>query len=90
MGLKVLRPGVLKMNDKQLVATLVGGLVFAVAGGLLLILLIQAAVVLFGGHVDAGDDGWGILWLILMMLSGATGLVISAKWARKRYGDFKT
>jgi hypothetical protein len=78
------------MNDKQLAATLLGGLVFAIAGGLLLIFLIQGAVVLFGGHVDAGDDGWGILWLILMVLAGTAGLVISAGWARKRYGNFKT
>jgi len=77
------------MNDKQLVATLVGGLAFAVLGGLLLILLMQAVVVALGGHVDAGDDGWGLLWLILMVLSGVAGAVIFARWARNRYPDFK-
>ena len=78
------------MNDRQLAATLVGGLVFAVVGGLLLTFLVQAIVVMFGGHVDGGDDGWGILWLILMVVSGVAGSVISVKWARKRYPDFKT
>ena len=73
------------MNDKQVIATLVGGVLFAVLAGLV---LIQSDVVLV--HVDAGDDGWGIIWLILTVLSGIAGLVISAKWARKRYSDFQT
>ena len=78
------------MNDKQLAVTLIGAFIFAVVGGLLLVFLIQAIVVVFGGHVDGGDDGWGILWLIFMALSGVVGSLVSAKWARRRYGDFKT
>jgi hypothetical protein len=31
---------------------------------------------------DGGDDGWGLLWILLMITSGIAGFVLSAKWAR--------
>jgi hypothetical protein len=76
------------MSDKQVFAAIIGGIVFAVLGGLLII-PIQLLVRLSGGRVDAGDDGWGLIWIALMALSGIVGVFISAKWARKRYRDFQ-
>ena len=76
------------MNDKKVIATILGGLIFAFLGGLLII-PIQLLVQFGGGHIDAGDDGWGLLWLLLMILSGIGGLILSAKWARRRYTDFQ-
>lgn len=76
------------MSDKQTFAAILGGLIFALLGGLLIV-PIQLAVQLSGGHVDGGDDGWGLWWVLLMILSGIVGLILSAKWARKRYSDFR-
>ena len=78
-----------KMSDKQVFVTILGGLTFALLGGLLII-PIQLLVQLGGGHIDAGDDGWGLLWVLLIILSGIVGLILSSKWARKRYGDFQS
>jgi hypothetical protein len=36
---------------------------------------------------DAGDDGFGLLWVLLSVLSGVVGLVLSAKWVRKHYEE---
>jgi hypothetical protein len=77
------------MSDKQVFITILGGLAFALLGGLLII-PIQLLVQLGGGHIDAGDDGWGLLWILRMILSGMVGLFLSAKWVRKRYSNFQT
>jgi hypothetical protein len=76
------------VSDKQVFVTILGGLAFALLGGLLII-PIQLLVQLGGGHIDAGDDGWGLLWILLMIVCGIVGLILSAKWARKRYRDFQ-
>jgi uncharacterized membrane-anchored protein len=71
-----------RMNDKQVFLTIVGGMIFAVFGGLLLFgpisLLFQR---------DGGDDGFGLIWLLLSVLSGIAGVFLSARWVRKRYSD---
>jgi hypothetical protein len=67
------------MSDKQVFITILGGVLFALVGGVLLFIpfgLLQR---------DAGDDGFGLMWIFLSALSGIIGLVLSAKWARKRY-----
>jgi hypothetical protein len=69
------------MNDKQVFLTILGGMIFAVFGGLLLFVPIS----LF--QHDAGDDGFGMLWILLSTLSGIAGLFLSARWVRKRYRD---
>jgi hypothetical protein len=69
------------MNDKQVFLTILGGMIFAVFGGVLLFLptgLLQR---------DGGDDGFGMLWILLSVLSGIVGLFLSARWVRKRYRD---
>ncbi len=70
------------MNDKQVLLTILGGMIFAVFGGLLLF----APVSIWFQH-DGGDDGFGILWILLSVLSGIAGLFLSARWVRKRYRD---
>jgi len=74
------------MTDKQAFAAIVGGILSALVGGLLII-PIQLIYEATGRHVGGGDDGWGFLWWILMVLSGIIGFVFSAKWARKRFPD---
>jgi len=64
------------MSDKQVFIAIIGGTVSALLGGLLII-----PVQLLAGHVDGGDDGWGFLWIGLMVLFGVVGFVFSAKWA---------
>jgi len=73
------------MNDKQIFIALLGGIVFAALGGLLIIPIMWLM------HVkDVGDDiGWGITWITLMVLSGIAGFFFTGKWARKRYPDFQ-
>ena len=76
------------MSDKQVFAVLIGSLISALIGGLFLLAAIQLVVVfVFGGHIDGGDDGWGMIWILLTILSGIVGFVLSTKWARKRYSD---
>jgi hypothetical protein len=76
------------MTDKQVFAAIVGGILSALVGGLLII-PIQLIYEATGRRVDGGDDGWGFLWIILMLLSGIVGFILSAKWVRKRYADFQ-
>lgn len=73
------------MSDKQVFIALVGGIAFALLGGMLVVPIQWVA------HTkDSGDDlGWGLLWVILMVASGVVGFLIAAKWARKRYPDFQ-
>lgn len=73
------------MTDKQTFVAIVGGLLSAVLGGALLIALIQLIYEATGHHVDGGDDGWGLLWIALSILSGILGLLFCTKWARKRF-----
>lgn len=75
------------MSDKQAFATILGAILSALVGGALLITLVQLIYQATGRHIDGGDDGWGLLWLALSILSGILGLVFSAKWARKRFPD---
>jgi hypothetical protein len=75
------------MTDKQAFATILGGILSAILGGTLLITLIELIYEATGRHIDGGDDGWGLLWLALSILSGILGLIFSAKWARKRFPD---
>jgi hypothetical protein len=77
------------MSDRQAFAVILGGIVSALFGGLLLLDLVQLLVPPWGGHVDGGDDGWGVLWILLMAPSGILGAILSARWARKRYSDFQ-
>lgn len=69
------------MSDKQVLITIAGGFLFALVGGVLLFI----PVGLF--QRDGGDDGFGMLWIFLSVLSGVVGLVLSAKWARKHYPE---
>jgi len=78
------------MSDRQIFATILGGVVSALLGGLVILALVQLLVPLWGGHVDGGDDGWGLLWMLSMALTGILGSIFSAKWARKRYSDFQS
>jgi len=72
------------MTDKQVFAAIIGGILSALVGGLLII-PIQLIYEATGRHVDGGDDGWGFIWIALSILSGIAGLVFSARWARKRF-----
>lgn len=65
------------MSDKQVFAAMIGGLISAVLGGLLVV-----PIMLLAHANDGGDDGWGLLWIVLMILSGIAGFALSAKWAR--------
>jgi hypothetical protein len=69
------------MSDKQVFVAIVGGLLSALLGGLLIVPITLLA------QTDGGDDGWGLLWIVLMIVSGVTGLIGSAKWARKHISD---
>lgn len=69
------------MNDKQVFLAIIGGLLFAVLGGVLLFIPVGFF------QRDAGDDGFGVLWILLSVLSGVVGLVLSAKWVRKLYPE---
>jgi hypothetical protein len=76
------------MSNKQAFAAIVSGILLALVGGLLII-PIQLIYEATGRRVGGGDDGWGFLWIILMLLSGIVGFILSAKWARNRYADFQ-
>lgn len=65
------------MSDKQVFAAMVGGLVSAVLGGLLIVPVMLLA------HADGGDDGWGAMWCVLMIVSGVVGFAFTAKWAHQ-------
>ena len=69
------------MNEKQVFLTIVGGLLFALVGGVLLFIPVGLL------QRDGGDDGFGIAWILLSIVSGVVGLVLSAKWVRKRYPE---
>ena len=73
------------MNEKQIFIGSLGGIAFAFVGGLLVLPIQWLA-----RAKDGGDDiGWGLLWVILMTVSGIFGFLFTAKWARKRYPDFQ-
>lgn len=76
------------MTDKQVFLTILGGILSAILGGALLITAIELIYEATGRHVDAGDDGWGLLWIALSILSSIAGSILSAKWARKRFPTF--
>jgi hypothetical protein len=68
------------MSDKEVFIAMIVGVVSAIAGGLLIV-----PIQLLIGHVDGGDDlGWGFLWICLMIVSGITGFVFSARRAVRR------
>jgi len=69
------------MNDKQVFLTILGGMIFLWLEACCFFLpfgLLQR-----GG----GDDGFGMLWILLSVLSGIVGIFLSARWVRKRYRD---
>jgi hypothetical protein len=70
------------MSDKQVFAAIVGGILSALLDGLLIVPITLIA------HADGGDDGWGLLWIGLMILSGIAGLIGWAKWARRHINEF--
>jgi len=65
------------MSDKQVFAAIIGGFVSAVLGGLLIVPIMQLA------HADGGDDGWGLMWSMLMIFFGIVGFAFTAKWTRR-------
>ena len=68
------------MGDKQVFLSIMGGALSAVLGGLLII-----PIQVIAHAKDGGDDlGWGLLWILLMILSGIVGFVLTAKWLRTR------
>jgi hypothetical protein len=69
------------MSDKQVFLTIIGGFLFALVGGVLLFIPIGLL------QRDAGDDGFGMMWVFLSVLSGVVGLVLSGKWVRKHYPE---
>jgi hypothetical protein len=69
------------MNNKQAFLTILGGMIFAVFGGVLLFLPIGLPL------RDGGDDGFGMLWILLSVLFGIVGLFLSSMWSRKHSGD---
>ena len=69
------------MSDKQVFVAIIGGILSALVGGLLIVPIMLLA------HPDGGDDGWGMLWIGLMILSGTAGLIASAKWARRHINE---
>jgi hypothetical protein len=69
------------MSDKQVFLAIIGGILSALVGGLLIVPITLLA------HADGGDDGWGLLWIGLMILSGIAGLIVSAKWARRHISE---
>jgi hypothetical protein len=76
------------MTDKQTFVTILGGALAFFAGGFLMI-PIQLIYEALGGHVDGGDDGWGLLAIALMIVSAILGFVLTAKWARRRFPEFQ-
>ena len=60
-------------------ATILGGIVSALLGGFLV------APVMLLVHADDGGDGWGLLWILLMILSGIVGAAFSARWWVRRH-----
>jgi hypothetical protein len=69
------------MSDKQVFLTIIGGLLFALVGGVLLFIPVGLL------QRDGGDDGFGLMWVCLSLLSGVVGLVLSSKWVRKHYPE---
>ena len=68
------------MSDKQVLLSMIGGALSALLGGQLIIPLQLIA------HAnDGGDDlGWGVLWILLMIVAGIVGFILTAKWLRTR------
>jgi drug/metabolite transporter (DMT)-like permease len=69
------------MSDEQALITIVGGFLFALAGGVLLSIPIGFL------QRDGVDDSFALIWIFLSALSDAIGLVLSAKWARKHHPE---
>ena len=69
------------MSDKQVFLTIIGGFLFAFVGAVAFSIplgLLQHA---------AGDDGFPMMRIFLLLLSGIVGFVVSAKWVRKHYPE---
>lgn len=69
------------MSDKQVFLTIIGGILFALVGGVLLFIPVGLM------QRDAGDDGFGMIWILLSALSGLIGLALSVKWVRRHYPE---
>jgi len=67
------------MHVKLVFASALGGIVSAVLGGFLV------APVMLLVHADDGGIGLGVLWILLMLLSGVGGATFSARWWGRRH-----
>jgi hypothetical protein len=67
------------MGVKHVFAATVGGIVSALLGGSFV------APVMLLVHADDGGVGWGLLWILLMILSGIVGAAFSARWWARRH-----
>jgi hypothetical protein len=67
------------MSVKQFLAAALGGIASALFGGLFV------APVMLLVHADDGGLGWGLLWILLMILSGIVGAAFSARWWARRH-----
>jgi MFS family permease len=65
------------MSGKQVFAITLGGIVSALLVGFLV------APVMLLVHADDGGNGWRLLWILLIILSGIVGAALSARWACK-------
>ena len=73
------------MTDKQAFVAILGGTLSAIPGGALLILLTRLIDEATDHRADGGADRLGSIRLAPSLLSGILGLILSAKWARKRF-----
>ena len=67
------------MDVKHVFATTLGGIVSALLGGFLV------APVMLLVHADDGGVGWGLLWILVILLSGVVGAAFSARWWARRH-----
>jgi len=67
------------MDLRHVFAATLGGIVSALLGGFLV------APVMLLVRADDGGVGWGLLWVLLMFLSGVVGAAFSARWWARRH-----
>jgi hypothetical protein len=67
------------MDVKHVLAATLGGILSTLLGGFLV------APIMLLVHADDGGVGWGLLWILLMLLSGVVGAAFSARWWARRH-----
>ena len=67
------------MDLRHVFAATLGGIASALLGGFLV------APVMLLVHADDGGVGSGLLWVLLMLLSGVVGAAFSARWWARRH-----